>query len=165
MNAAALPCSRIVTCLVALVALGAVVAPSQPLVARGSQDAPATVVSLEAVAKAERARFAALVAGDYATMGAMLGDDLIYTHSTGTVDTKNVGDMAPLVSGRTRYVQADATDARIVLYGTTAVTTGVVRVTAHVGSDVRPSHLRYTSVWTVRDGRWQMVAWQATRLP
>ncbi len=127
-------------------------------------DAGPALVSVESVARAQAARFAALVAGDYTTMGAMLGDDLVYTHSTGAVDTKT-SYLEPLVSGRTRYVQADASDGRITLYGTTAVTTGVVRVTANVGNDVRPSHLRFTSVWTLRDGRWQMVAWQATRLP
>lgn len=133
------------------------------LAAAEAQTTPAAVTA-EAVGAAERARFATLVAGDYDAMSRLLGDDLVYTHSTGAVDSKT-SYLAPLLAGRTKYVQAEASDGRITLYGTTAVTTGVARVTAHVGTDVRPSVLRYTSVWTLRDGRWQMVAWQATRLP
>ena len=157
--------SRVVTRVLVAIALPACLALALPSFGHDQPaEAVPALVSLESVAKAGRARFDALVAGDYTTMSAMLGDDLVYTHSTGAVDTK-ASYLAPLVSGRTRYVRADASDEHVTLYGTMAVITGVVHVTAHVGGEVRPSHLRYTSVWTVRDGRWQMVAWQATRLP
>ncbi|MBA3888318.1 MAG: nuclear transport factor 2 family protein, partial [Acidobacteria bacterium] len=27
------------------------------------------------------------------------------------------------------------------------------------------THMRFTNVWVQRGGRWQMVAWQSTRMP
>lgn len=33
------------------------------------------------------------------------------------------------------------------------------------GEEVEDVALRFTNVWIRRDGRWQMVAWQSTRIP
>ena len=49
------------------------------------------------------------------------------------------------------------------VYGPTAVLTGSADMVLRGQPDT--IRLRYTLVYAKRDGRWQMVAWQSTRLP
>jgi hypothetical protein len=47
--------------------------------------------------------------------------------------------------------------------------TGIINTVVHIvavnrGQENR-NHLRVTIVYAKRDGRWQMVAWQSTRMP
>jgi uncharacterized protein DUF4440 len=117
-----------------------------------------------AVRAFERQRFDAMVKGDTALLGRMLGDDLTYTHSTGAVDTKATF-LASLTSGKLRYLalNPDGVEARV--YGDAAVLSG--RIDMKVVSEGKELTIpaRYTSVYARRHGRWELVAWQSTRLP
>lgn len=114
--------------------------------------------------EAESARLRALVTADYTALDWLLGDDLTYTHSTAKVDTK-ASYLEPLLSGRTRYTSLDPEDVQVRVYGTTGVITGALRSVALVAGKESRTHMRFTSTWVRRDDRWQMVAWQSTRLP
>lgn len=116
------------------------------------------------VRDAESQRLRALVDADYAALDLLLGDDLTYTHSTAKVDTK-ASYLEPLLSGRTRYTSLDPADVQVRLYGTTGVVTGALRSVALVAGKESRTQMRFTSTWVRRDGRWQMVAWQSTRVP
>ncbi|PYV16156.1 MAG: hypothetical protein DMG07_08375 [Acidobacteria bacterium] len=76
-------------------------------------------------------------------------DDLTHTHSSGRVDTK---------------VDFDRDNVRVRVYGDAAVVTGTAKV--HVKSDTRDAkfEIRFVDVYVRRNGRWQMVAWQSTRI-
>ena len=113
---------------------------------------------------AESRRLRALVSADYAALDRLLGDDLTYTHSTAKVDTK-ASYLEPLLSGRTRYTSLDPEDVQVRVYGTTGVIIGALRSVALVAGKESRTHMRFTSTWVRRDDRWQMVAWQSTRLP
>jgi ketosteroid isomerase-like protein len=116
------------------------------------------------VAAAEKKRFAAMIAGDVAILAPLLADDLTYTHSSGRVDTK-AQFLDNLRSGQQKYFSIAPEDTAVRVYGDTAVSTG--RSAMHVsaaGQEMR-FRIQFTDVWVRRDGRWQMVAWQSTRLP
>jgi ketosteroid isomerase-like protein len=123
---------------------------------------PAQVV--QDIAAADASRYAALVAGDLAAVARYLGDELSYTHSSSVVDTKQAY-LDALRSGKVVVRQVDRSDVNITPYGCVGVMTGRgdFKVTLD-GKDVDVP-LRFTNVWVMRDGGWQMVAWEATRIP
>lgn len=118
----------------------------------------------DAVRDAEARRVRALVTADYAALELLLADDLTYTHSNARVDSK-AAYLAPLLSGRTRYTSLQPEDIQVRSYGTTAIVTGTMRSVALVAGKESRVHMRFTSVWVEREGRWRMAAWQSTRLP
>ncbi len=130
--------------------------------------APGPGTDEEAVAAAVRAlelrRFALLAAGDHEAMAPLLADDLVYTHSNGRVDTK-ASYLAPLRAGTTRYVEYRPIELTVRVHGTAAILVGRAQARALVSGEERRSDVRFTDVWLFRDGNWQMVAWQSTRLP
>ena len=112
----------------------------------------------------EQQRMHAMMDADAETLNRVLADDLTYVHTTAALDSKE-SFIGALSSGALNYESIASTDAQVRVYGDTAVVTGNgdVRVTSN-GRRNRFS-IRYTDVYAQRDGRWQMVAWQATRMP
>lgn len=112
----------------------------------------------------EARRFEAIVRGDVAALDQMLSDDLTYTHATGVFETKAefIGKMK---SGQLKYDSFATEDIKVRVYGTTGVVTGVARVKVQVKGEHLSFQLRFTDVYVKKADRWQMVAWQATRLP
>ncbi|MCC6163057.1 MAG: nuclear transport factor 2 family protein [Acidobacteria bacterium] len=118
----------------------------------------------EAVKAAEMARFKAQTTNDFKALDALLGDDLTYTHSSAAVDTKTTY-IESMRSGQVKYESIESRDVQVRVYGTTAVITGAGRFKVTARGQALDNQLRFTDVWVLRDGRWQMVAWQSTRLP
>ena len=116
------------------------------------------------VKRLEQQRVEALVRGDIKTLEQMLSDDLTYTHSTGRVDTK-AEFIGALTSGAVRYHQMDHSDVQARAYNNTVVLTGRSAVRIRAASDEISFQLRFINIYVKRNGRWQMVAWQSTRLP
>ena len=112
----------------------------------------------------EQQRMHAMMDADAETLNRVLADDLTYIHTTAALDSKE-SFIGALSSGALNYESIASTEAQVRVYGDTAVVTGNgdVRVTSN-GRQNRFS-IRYTDVYAQRDGRWQMVAWQATRMP
>ena len=115
-----------------------------------------------AVRQTEERRINALIGDDFATLEAILADDLTYTHSNALVDTK-ASFMAALRSGKAKYEAFDRQPPLVRVYGDTAILTGQ----ASVGLRGRSGRLelRYTLLYVRQAGAWRMVAWQSTRLP
>jgi ketosteroid isomerase-like protein len=116
------------------------------------------------VGGADAERYKAMENGDLPTLARYLGDDLIYTHSSAVVDSKEAY-IDSLRSGKVVYKQTRRSDLRISPYGCTAVMTG--RGDFSVSIDGKPVEvqLRFTNVWVKNPEGWQMVAWEATRIP
>jgi len=112
----------------------------------------------------EERRFQAMVTADVAALEQLLGDDLVYTHSSASVDTK-----ASLIDGirtkRFTYQKIDRSEERIRVYGDSAVVTGQGRMELLGTDGVRVLDIRYVDVWVRSQRGWQMVAWQSTRIP
>ena len=116
----------------------------------------------QAVRQVEDRRIKAMIDDDFATLEAVLADDLTYGHSSGVVDTK-ASYIETLRSGKTKYLTFDRTPSVVRLYGDTAIVTGTA--TLSLRGQPAPFTLRYTLAYVLREGQWRMVAWQSTRLP
>jgi len=107
----------------------------------------------------EQQRIAAMVKKDVAALATFLADDLSYTHSGGTTDTK--ASFLTLIKDRGRYLGIDYSNTQVIPLNATTV---VVRGMAQIRLDGTPSYpVIFVDVWALRDGAWKMVAWQATR--
>lgn len=113
---------------------------------------------------AETDRVDALLRADYEALDRLLGEDLTYTHSTAVLDTKAMF-LESLRSGRLRYLQFRHEDPKVRVLGDVGLINTVVRIVSVNRGQENRNHLRVTIVYAKRDGRWQMVAWQSTRMP
>ncbi len=112
----------------------------------------------------DRKRMQAMAAKDIATLNDVLADDLIYTHSSARLDTKQslIGNME---SGSTVYTSVVPSDVTAQDLGGAVVLTGVARIEVNSGGKPNAFSVRFTDVYANRGGRWQMVTWQSTKLP
>lgn len=118
----------------------------------------------EEIAALERTRFAAMTRADVAALDAMLGEDLVYCHSTGWCETKTE-HLDTLRSGRIRYRAIEPVELRVRALRDSVVVNGTIAVDGTAGG--KPVHMRlsYTDVYARRNGRWLLIAWQSTQLP
>jgi ketosteroid isomerase-like protein len=112
----------------------------------------------------DKKRMSAMAQKDVATLNTLLADDLIYTHSSARLDTKQslIGAME---SGSTVYTSVEPSDVKAQDLGDTVVLTGSCRISVMSGGRPNSFGVRFTDVYANKGGRWQMVAWQSTRLP
>ena len=109
----------------------------------------------------ETKRIAAMVKKDMATLDALLAEDLSYTHSGGSIDTK--ASFLTLIKERGRYLGVDYSNTQVIPWSGNTV---IVRGRAEIRLEGTASYpVLFLDVWALRDGTWKMVAWQATRIP
>lgn len=113
--------------------------------------------------RAARWRFEADFKADKAALDTVLADDLTYGRTSGVLHSKAqvlslVGAGGPYALD---YSTPDSLLARV--YGETGIVTGLLKV--KLTAQPAPYTLRFTDTWVRRNGRWQLVAFQATRLP
>ena len=115
------------------------------------------------VIELDRKRMTAMAEQDIATLSEVLADDLIYTHSSARLDTKQslIGNMQ---SGSTVYNAVEASDVKAQDLGSAVVLTGIARIRVTSGGKPNAFGVRFTDVYANRGGKWQMVTWQSTRL-
>lgn len=105
--------------------------------------------------KLERDWFKALAEKDTATLERLLAADFVGTNADGLVLTK-ADLIAKVKSGELRFDALSGDDAKVRVYGTSAVITG--------RSTWSGKEYRHTETWVSRPGGRQLVAWQATPL-
>lgn len=112
----------------------------------------------------DRKRMQAMAAKDIATLNEVLADDLIYTHSSARLDTKQslIGNMQ---SGSTVYQSVEPSEVKAQDLGDAVVLTGVAHIKVNSGGKPMAFGVRFTDVYAKRGGKWQMVSWQSTKLP
>ncbi len=127
----------------------------------------------QAAAKAEvealeRQRFAAQVSKDFDVLGRIFGDDLIYTHSNGKIDSKETY-INSIKEGKSVYDKIEVEELRLRPYNDqkTVVVNGTITITQPPSADGKPNipHIRYAVVY-VKDKKkgWQLVMWQSLKL-
>ena len=116
------------------------------------------------IVELDKQRMDAMCRKDVAKLNALLADDLVYTHSTARLDTKQslIGAME---SGATVYTSIDPSDVKARDCGTAVVLTGGAQIQVNAGGKPNSFRVRFTDVWAEKGGQWQMVAWQSTRIP
>ena len=112
----------------------------------------------------DRKRMQAMVAKDIATLEQIIADDLVYTHSSARLDTKQ-SLIVGMTSGSTVYTGCEPSDVKAQDLGDTVVLTGVAQIKVTANGTANAFGVRFTDVYARRGGRWQMVTWQSTRLP
>jgi len=117
-----------------------------------------------AIIDLDRKRMRAMAAKDVETLEDLLAEDLIYTHSSARLDTKRTLIQA-MVSGTTVYTSVEPSDVTAQDLGDSVVLTGIAQIKVVSNGTPNAFGVRFTDVYTKRDGRWQMVTWQSTRLP
>lgn len=147
----------ITRCLAAMLLLTASIVPAAAQKTT-KEDPPAQQIRL-----LEYVRIQAMLKNDFAVLESILAEDLIYTHSSGRVETKEEFINA-LRSGQTKYEAFDREGVTVRAYGDSAVVTGAAKMTVRRPNQVNNFQIRFIDVYVRRGGRWQMVAWQSTRL-
>jgi ketosteroid isomerase-like protein len=111
----------------------------------------------------DRKRMTAMAEKDVATLNSVLSDDLIYTHSSARMDTKQslIGAMQ---SGSTVYTSVVPSEVVAQDLGDAVVLTGVAAISVNSGGKPNSFKVRFTDVYAKKGGNWQMVTWQSTRL-
>lgn len=118
----------------------------------------------QAIIDLDAKRMTAMAAKDVATLEAVLADDLIYTHSSARLDTKR-SLIDAMVKGTTVYTGVEPSDVKAQDLGDTVVLTGIAQIKVVSNGTPNAFGVRFTDVYARRNGRWQMVTWQSTRLP
>ena len=119
----------------------------------------------EAVVRAvDQRRFEAMTARDLRALDTLLADDLTYTHTTGKVDTKATL-LDDLRAGRLVYESITPGAIHVHVHGDAAILAGTARMQVRADDAVQRFSIRFTETYLKRGGRWQLVAWQSTRLP
>ncbi len=111
----------------------------------------------------DKQRMTAMATKDIAALEKIIGDDLIYTHSSARLDSKAslIGNMQ---SGTTVYTEVTPSDVVAQDCGDTVILTGKARIGVMSGGKPNAFTVRFTDVYANRGGAWQMVTWQSTRL-
>jgi ketosteroid isomerase-like protein len=112
---------------------------------------------------AEKNWGAAVMAGDQAALGRILGNDLIYAHSSGVIETKQEY-LGKLKTGDQKYASIDHQSVTVRPYGDVAIAHIKTRMTGSTKGVPFDNQLMLLHVWRKQGGNWQLVAHQSTRL-
>ena len=112
----------------------------------------------------DRKRMTAMAEKDIRTLNEIISDDLVYTHSSARLDTKQslIGNME---AGSTVYTSVVPSNVKAQDLGDTVVLTGIAEIKVVSNGTANAFGVRFTDVYARRGGTWQMVTWQSTRLP
>ena len=115
------------------------------------------------ILRTEARRHEAIVAADVPVLQEILGEELRFVHSNGTVEGKHAF-IAALESGRLDYVSVRMRDTAVRVYGDASVVQGtaLLEVRSAGGPGQKLVNL-FSAVYAKRDGSWRLVAYQSTR--
>ena len=104
----------------------------------------------------------AMIGGDVAALDRILADDFIGTNPLGQVNYKALG-VEEFRDPDLVVESIETDDLRVRVYGDAAVLTGEAGMKARLrGQEINMGPHRFTSVYVRSNGRWQLVATQAT---
>src|SRR3954471_12886821 len=102
-----------------------------------------------------------MTSADWPALEALLHDDLSYTHSSGSTDTRATW-LAAMKSGKTKYKSASCSERKVRIIGDVALVTGKAAVEAEVNGQARSMKLVFLAGWTKTPQGWKFAAWQST---
>ena len=112
----------------------------------------------------DRERMQAMADKNVARLKELLCKDLVYTHSSARLDTKEslIGAME---SGATVYTSVKPSDVVAQDLGDAVVLTGAAQIKVVSNGNPNSFGVRFTNVYHNQNGNWRMVAWQSTKTP
>src|SRR5713226_10565211 len=94
----------------------------------------------------DKKRMHAMAQKDIAALNALLSDDLVYTHSSARLDTKQ-SLIRAMESGATVYTAVEPSDVKAQDLGDTVVLTGACRISVMSGGRPNSFGVRFTDVY------------------
>ena len=121
-------------------------------------------MSGQQIIAADDRRFEAMVKQDWAALSSALTDGLVYVRSSARVESKKE-HVSNLQEGKPNYRAASPRDRKVRIRGDVGVVNGVSEM--HVENAGKDQHftIRYLAVYAKVPDRWQMTAWQSTKVP
>lgn len=117
----------------------------------------------EADIRAAEQKWAKAILGkDTAALNQVLGDQLIYAHSTGIVDTK-ASYIAKINSGKQLYEGVEHESMTVKLYGSTAVVHAKMHMRGVNQNGKFDDRMLMLHVWVKSGNDWQLVAHQTAK--
>jgi ketosteroid isomerase-like protein len=116
------------------------------------------------VIAADDRRFQAMVKQDWAALDGSLADDLVYVHSTARVESKKE-HLGNLRAGKPNYRGASPRERTVRMKGDVGIVNGVSDMHVENAGKEQRFTIRYLAVYAKTGGRWQMTAWQSTKVP
>ena len=115
------------------------------------------------VRKAEEAWAAAVKASDAPAVEKLLANDLVYTHSTGNVDSKT-DYLSKMKAGTQKYTDLQYSGMKIRTFnGNTGVVNSQLRMIGATNGTPFDNTVYVIHVWVKQGGSWKLVAHQTTR--
>jgi len=111
-----------------------------------------------------RALDRAVVNRDITTLQKHYGDDFVFTHGTGTVDSKEswINNIKKL-SDDNRFTSREHDSTLVELHGDIGILTGVLSVTRVTKTETKKYALRYVRVYALRKKVWQLISHRTTK--
>ena len=116
------------------------------------------------VIAADDRRFQAMMKQDWPALDAALADDLVYVHSTARVESK-AEHLGNLKAGKPHYRGASPRERKVRVRGEVAIVNGVSDMHVDNAGKEQRFTIRYLAVYARTADRWQMTAWQSTKVP
>ena len=101
------------------------------------------------IKKLEDRRFQAMIDSDFDTLDKLLGDDLIYTHSTAQSDTR-ADYIALCKKGVFKYLKIERPIEHIQVYGDAVVVTGPRRMASRTSNRLPCGNVNITAAGRIR---------------
>jgi len=117
----------------------------------------------EQLKKIETDRAAAVVKGDIATLAAQTSEDYTLINMNGQMSGK-AQMVNAFKTGQSKLTSDELSDMKVRVYGDTAVITGKADVKGTLGGKDATGQIMFTRVYVKKDGSWQSVAFQQTRV-
>lgn len=119
---------------------------------------------IDEIAEAETVRRRSLVNRDWATLAALLSDDLVHIHATGLIDDKT----AYLEGVKTKldFLNVERISFDVRVHDGWAIATGVLKQSVRIKGPetVVEFEAATTQVWIRSNGHWLLSSFQATRI-
>ena len=122
-----------------------------------------TAKDQKAVLTIDQERTDGQIKQDAATLDRLLGDDLTYVHASGLVQSK-AEFIADLKSSKRVYKSVINSDVNVRLLQDAAVITAKSEISVSFEGKENDLSLQVIEVYAKRNGRWQLIVYQSTRL-
>lgn len=111
----------------------------------------------------QQKRFEAMVKADLSTLKFLFAEDLTYTHTNGQTESKS-SFLSTIETAAFKYEEIQTTSMSVRIYGDTGVITGRGKIRLFAFGMPMSLDVSFIEVQVKSGGRWQLVAWQTTRL-
>ncbi|MBU6224044.1 MAG: DUF4440 domain-containing protein [Burkholderiales bacterium] len=109
-------------------------------------------------------RCQATLARDFKTLATLIGEDLLYVHSSAVQEDKKQY-LEKLESGHYIYHGLQVLQRAFRVIGDVVLVNGDLRIDVEVSGTKKVIMSRYLQVWAKRASGWQMVSWSSVPIP